>query len=157
VNRSCFTIIVDNAPDNTKGHFHQLTQDVVESFERNKKACILITQNSSMNIWSKSRQLDYVELRYLSDSDYISIFSQLNAELNKLNRENIQIFHILILRSNRVFPKDFEVLELLSDTIEKIDLNLIDSLKKSGINSTMAHFFVISNLNGRPVARTKIF
>ena len=128
VKSSCLTIIVDNAPDKTKGHFHQLTQDVIESFERNRKNCILFTQNSSINIWFKSRQFDYVELRYLSESDYSSIFGELNSQLTNSKRKNIENLHILILRSNRVYPKDFEYLELLSETIEKIDLRVLTNV-----------------------------
>ncbi len=133
MNSDCLTLILDNAPDNSKGHFHQLTQDLIESFERNKKPCIVVTQNSSISRWFSSRIFSHVELRFLQKSVNESIFERLTLELNNQIQRNIQQFHFFILRSTRVQEEDFTTLKFLLKKYEKADLKVLTNV--SGILS----------------------
>ena len=129
----CLTWILDNAPDNAKGHYHQLTQDLIESFERNKKACIVVTQNSSVSRWFNSGRFSHVELRFVPESAYESIFGVLTSELNNQIQRNAKPIHFLILRSTRVLEGDFDTLKFLFNTLETADLRVLTNV--SGILS----------------------
>ena len=121
MNSGCLTWILDNAPDNAKGHYHRLTQDLIESFERNEKACIVVTQNSSVSRWFNSKKFSHVELRFVRESAQESIFEKLTSELKNQIQRNTKPFHFLILRSTRVRERDFGTLKFLSKTIGKVD------------------------------------
>ena len=129
----CLTLILDNAPDNAKGHFHQLTQDFIESFERNDKDCLVVTQNSSVRQWFSTREFSHVELRFVRESANESIFEILTSELNNQIERNAKPFHLIILRSTRVLERDFGTLKFLLKTFEKVDLRVLTNV--SGILS----------------------
>ncbi len=133
MNSGCLTLILDNAPDNAKGHFDRLTQDIIESFERNEKACVVVTQNSSMSRWFNSRIFSHVELRFVGALANESIFECLTLELNNQIQRNTKQFHFFILRSTRVQEADFDTLKLLFKTFDKVDLRVLTNV--SGILS----------------------
>lgn len=134
MNSGCLTLILDNAPDNAKGHYHQLTKDLIESFERNEKACIVITQNSSVTRWFNSKKFSHVELRMARESANESIFEILASELYNQIERNAKPYHLIILRSTRVLERDFDNLKFLLKTFEKGDLRVLANV--SGILSS---------------------
>ena len=133
MNSGCLTLILDNAPDNAKGHFNKLTQDLIESFERNEKACIVVTQNSSVSQWFNLRIFSHVKLRFVRESVNASIFESFTLELNNQIQRNTTQFHLFILRSTRVQERDFDTLNVLLKTIDNVDLRVLTNV--SGIIS----------------------
>lgn len=129
----CVTVILDNVPNKSKGHFTQLAQDVCRSYQRSQRKCLLVTHNSLLLDLFDQQVLSYVKVRLVPESEKKSIFEIVSEHLLRNMQSGETRIHLFVLRSNTVQLNDFDEIKNWLDTYENLDLTVLTNI--SGIIS----------------------